>query len=252
MVDSPLRDKLYIVTGASAGIGRACARQLAARGAELLLLARRQERLDEVVSECGPRARGLVVDVTASDVLAKLTAAGGLEAFGLINNAGLALGREKVAEAQISDWDAMWRTNVDAVFKLTHTLVPAMLARGGGDILNVCSIAGHWTYPGGSVYCATKHAVWAFTKVLREETCGKNLRVMQISPGMVESEFSQVRFKGDDAAARAVYHGMQPLSADDVARQMVFMLEQPRHVCIDEIVTMPTDQGAPTTVARHR
>lgn len=252
MVVSPLKDNLYVVTGASAGIGRACALQLAARGAKLLLVARRQERLDEVIRECGANARGLVLDVTAPDAITKLREAGAFGAFGLINNAGLALGREKVADANTADWDAMWATNVDAVFKLTHAMVPGMLARGGGDILNVCSIAGHLTYPGGSVYCATKHAVLAFTKSLREETCGKNLRVMQISPGMVESEFSLVRFKGDAGAAQAVYHGMQALTAEDIARQMVFMLEQPRHVCIDEIITMPTDQGSATTIARHR
>jgi 3-hydroxy acid dehydrogenase / malonic semialdehyde reductase len=246
---SPLSGKKFIITGASAGIGLACARALAERGAELLLVARREERLRALKL---PGSTVLVADVTDQNFLAQLESAGGLEAFGLINNAGLALGRASVAQSEVADWETMWNVNVEALFRLTRALVGPMLARGGGDILNLCSIAGHWTYPGGAVYCATKHAVWAFTKALREETCGKNLRVMQVSPGMVESEFSLVRFAGDQKTAQAVYAGMIPLTPEDIARQVVFMLEQPRHVCIDEIISMPTDQGSPTTIARHR
>jgi NADP-dependent 3-hydroxy acid dehydrogenase YdfG len=125
-----------------------------------------------------------------------------------------------------------------------------MLSAGGGDIINLCSIAGHYTYPGGAVYCATKHAVLAFTRALREETAGKNLRVMQISPGMVDTEFSTVRFKGNADLAQTVYKGIEPLVAQDIAEMMMFMLTRPRHVVIDEIITMPTSQGSPTTVVR--
>jgi 3-hydroxy acid dehydrogenase/malonic semialdehyde reductase len=245
---SPLTGKKFIVTGASAGIGLACARALSERCAHLLLVARREERLQALNL---PYTTVLAADVTAPNFLLQLEAAGGLEAFGLINNAGLALGRVPVSQSDPKDWETMWNVNVEAVFRLTRALVTPMLARGGGDILNLCSIAGHWTYPGGAVYCATKHAVWAFTKALREETYGKNLRVMQVSPGMVESEFSLVRFGGDEKTAQAVYQGMTPLTPEDIARQVVFMLEQPRHVCIDEIISMPTDQGSPTTIARH-
>jgi NADP-dependent 3-hydroxy acid dehydrogenase YdfG len=127
-----------------------------------------------------------------------------------------------------------------------------MIKSGGGDIINLCSIAGHYAYPGGAVYCATKHAVHAFTRALREETCGRNIRVMQISPGMVNTEFSQVRFKGDLKAAEAVYSGMTPLTGEDIADMMMFMLERPRHVVIDELITMPADQGSPMSVFRKK
>ena len=157
----------------------------------------------------------------------------------LINNAGLALGREKVQESLMSDWEAKINTNIMANFRMVHLILPWMIENGGGDIINLCSVAGHFTYPGGAVYCATKHAVKAFTRVLREETCGKNIRAMQISPGMVNTNFSTVRFKGDKKAADSVYHGMEPLTPQDIARMMMFMLEQPRHVVIDEIITMP-------------
>jgi 3-hydroxy acid dehydrogenase/malonic semialdehyde reductase len=246
---SSLVGKKFIITGASAGIGLAIAKALSERGAHLLLVARRLERLESLEL---PHSIILSADVTSKNFLTELEAAGGMDAFGLINNAGLALGRSPVSQSDPAEWEKMWDVNVEAVFRITRALVEPMLARGGGDILNLCSIAGHWTYPGGAVYCATKHAVWAFTKALREETCGKNLRVMQVSPGMVESEFSLVRFGGDQKTAEAVYHGMTPLTPDDIARQVVFMLEQPRHVCIDEIISMPTDQGSPTTIVRHR
>lgn len=168
----------------------------------------------------------------------------------LINNAGLALGREKVEASTLLDWEQMISTNITANFRMVHAILPWMLEQKSGDIINLSSVAGHYTYPGGAVYCATKHAVKAFTRVLREETCGRNIRVMQISPGMVKTEFSQVRFKGDLAAAEAVYSGMTPLTGEDIARMMVFMLEQPRHVVIDEMITMPLDQGSPTTIHR--
>jgi 3-hydroxy acid dehydrogenase/malonic semialdehyde reductase len=169
----------------------------------------------------------------------------------LINNAGLALGRDRVENSHFADWEVMINTNITASFRLAHAVVPWMLKAGKGDIINLCSVAGHYTYPGGAVYCATKHAVLAFTRVLREETCGRNIRVMQLSPGMVNTEFSRVRFKGDHLAADATYKNMSPLLPEDIARMITFMLEQPRHVVIDEIITMPTDQGSPTTVLRH-
>jgi len=257
MLNSPLKDLRFLVTGSSSGIGAATVKGLAAAGAEVIMVARRGDKLAELVASIKtqlPQARlhPCVLDITTDHALTELQRLGHLDVHGLVNNAGLALGRGPVETSEWSDWEQMFKVNVEAALKLTHAVVPKMLARGQGDILNLCSVAGHWTYPGGAVYCATKHALWAFTKALREETCGKNLRVMQISPGMVETEFSVVRFFGDIDKAKKVYEGMTPLTPADIARQILFMLEQPRHVCIDEIVTMPTDQGSPTTIMRHR
>ncbi len=245
-----------LITGASSGIGRAMAFSLAAKGHELFLVSRRREKLEEVRAEVlrvHPRTTVHLIDLDVSDprlagVLSQLS---GDRIDVLINNAGLALGRDKFESSEVADWEQMIQTNVVGNFKLVHLVLPWMLRHGVGDIINLCSIAGHETYVGGAIYCATKHAVHAFTKVIREETCGKNIRVMQISPGMVDTEFSTVRFKGDKAKAESVYANMRPLVAEDIARMMTFMLEQPRHVVIDEIITMPTDQGSPTTVVRR-
>ncbi len=244
-----LLGKKILITGASSGIGEALALALAQKGASLFLVARRADRLKELAEKTS--ADILPIDISEAGFLSALEKKWGLHFDVLINNAGLALGRGPYATSEMSDSERMLQVNVEAAFRLTHALLPKMLELGGGDILNLCSVAGHWTYPGGAIYCATKHALWAFTKALREETCGKNLRVMQISPGMVESEFSEVRFKGDKDKAREVYQGMTPLAPSDIARMIVFMLEQPRHVCIDELITMPTDQGSPTTVSRR-
>jgi len=230
---------------------------LAERGVELFLLARRKDRLIELQSllcEKFPNTKMhlLPVDVNSKDLLETLVKTTNKSLDILINNAGLALGREKVADSDLMDWELMINTNMTANFRLIHHVLPWMLGQGSGDIVNLCSVAGHYTYQGGAVYCATKHAVKAFTRVLREETCGKNIRVMQISPGMVDTEFSTVRFKGNKDLADTVYKGMTPLSGDDVARMIVFMLEQPRHVVIDEIITMPSEQGSPTTVHRSQ
>lgn len=250
-----LNQKKCLVTGASSGIGRAMAIDLAARGCELFLLARRADKLRELEAELKKTSPDLKITLIVADVntpeIAQILSTKTHEKIDiLINNAGLALGRDKVENSDFSDWDQMISTNITANFRVAHTIVPWMLRNGGGDIINLCSIAGHLTYPGGAIYCATKHAVSAFTKVLREETCGRNLRVMQISPGMVETDFSKVRFRGDEKLADAVYAQMTPLSAQDISRMMIFMLEQPRHVVIDEIITMPMAQGSPTTVHR--
>lgn len=246
-----------LVTGASSGIGKAITLALAAKGHELFLLARRLDKLQEVASEAAQLNPNVKIHLINKDVtdptLPKLIAELTSEKIDvLINNAGLALGREKLEGSSFEDIEQMINTNITANFRIVHLVLPWMLINGGGDIINLCSVAGHYTYQGGAAYCATKHAVNAFTRVVREETCGKNIRIMQISPGMVNTEFSTVRFRGDKNAADTVYKGMSPLTGEDIARMMVFMLEQPRHVVIDEIITMPTDQGAPTTVHRSQ
>lgn len=252
-----LSGKKSLITGASSGIGRAMALSLAHRGCELFLLARRKEKLQEVKAEIlkkHPECKIhlLVGDVNDPALTAEIIAVTDKKVDILINNAGLALGREKAENSDFADWEKMITTNITANFRMVHLILPWMLEATSGDIINLCSVAGHYTYSGGAVYCATKHAVNAFTRVVREETCGKNIRVMQISPGMVDTEFSTVRFKGDAKTAESVYAGMTPLTGEDIARMMTFMLEQPRHVVIDEIITMPTDQGAPTTISRSK
>lgn len=243
-----LKGKRVLITGASSGIGRATAFALGREGAELFLVARRKEKLLEIQKEIGGHI--LVQDVNGKDILPKLENFTNKKIDVLINNAGLALGRDKIESAAWSDLESMIETNVTANFRIAHAVVSWMIQNNGGDIINLCSIAGHYTYPGGAVYCATKHAVLAFTRALREETAGKNMRVMQISPGMVDTEFSTVRFKGDQNLADTVYKGMKPLTGEDIAEMMVFMLTRPRHVVIDEIITMPEAQGSPTTVVR--
>ncbi len=245
-----LKNKRVLITGASSGIGKAVAISLSEAGAELFLVARREEKLKELQSELGSKVHILAADVNDKTLFQKLSAFTNEKIDILINNAGLALGRDKVETSQWTDMESMIETNITANFRVAHAVVPWMLKSGGGDIINLCSIAGHHTYPGGAVYCATKHAVLAFTRALREETAGKNLRVMQISPGMVDTEFSTVRFKGNAELAETVYKGMKPLLAEDISEMMMFMLTRPRHVVIDEIITMPEAQGSPTTVVR--
>jgi 3-hydroxy acid dehydrogenase / malonic semialdehyde reductase len=254
-ITDPFQSKRVLITGASAGIGKAMALTLAPKGYELYLLARREERLKELQQEIQLRwpetkVRIIAADVNDPSALALLAKATDERIDILINNAGLALGRDRVAQSHFQDFQQMIDTNITANFRLVHLVLPWMLKARGGDIINLCSIAGHYSYPGGAVYCATKHAVHAFTRALREETAGTNVRVMQISPGMVETEFSQVRFKGDEGAAQAVYANVSPLTAQDIAEMMLFMLERPRHVVIDEIITMPSQQGSPHTIVR--
>jgi 3-hydroxy acid dehydrogenase/malonic semialdehyde reductase len=251
-----LRDQRALITGASSGIGRAMAFSLAQKGCELFLIARREEKLREVQKEIQKlypdnKVHILASDINRAELLKEISQLTEQRIDILINNAGLALGKERVAEASLEDWNQMIQTNISANFRMVHLVLPWMQKAQKGDIINLCSVAGHYTYQGGAVYCATKHAVKAFTRVLREETCGQNLRVMQISPGMVDTEFSTVRFRGDKELADSVYAKMNPLTPEDVARMMCFMLEQPRHVVIDEIITMPTAQGSPTTVRRE-
>lgn len=247
-----------LVTGASSGIGKAMGLELATHGNHhLFLLARRLNKLQELegqITKLNPKTQVTLLPFDVNDPkltdLLKEKCQEHIDV--LINNAGLALGRDKVETSRFSDWEEMIQTNMVANFKLIHIILPWMMREKFGDIINLCSIAGHETYSGGAVYCATKHAVHAFTKVLREETCGKNIRVMQISPGMVETDFSKVRFGGDEKLASTVYAGMTPLTPEDMAQMMMFMLTRPRHVVIDEIITMPTDQGSPTVVSRNR
>lgn len=252
-----IKDKIVFVTGASSGIGEACAKIFASYGAKLLLCARRKDRIDKLAAELhksyGTESHTFTLDVRNGAAVAKAIQA--LPTVWqniniLINNAGLAAGAEKVPEADLNDWEAMIDTNIKGLLYVTRAVVKNMLASNQGHIINIGSVAGHEVYPGGSVYCATKHAVLALTKALKMDLLGTAIRVSTVDPGMVETEFSLVRFKGDKVRAKQVYHGMQPLTAADIADAVFYCASRPAHVNILEIVMMPVAQAGATQVAR--
>jgi NADP-dependent 3-hydroxy acid dehydrogenase YdfG len=253
--EESLRGKRALVTGASSGFGLAIATRLAAEGCHLVLVARRQSRLDELKTELQRRFSDLKIetiagDVRSSELFEAMHRQGAFDVDILINNAGLARGLDPIQTANLDHWNEMVDTNVKAAFRMVHETLPKMLARGSGHIVNMASISGHETYDKGSVYCATKHALVAFTKALRLEVYDKNIRVSMVSPGLAQTEFSVVRFSGDAEQASTVYNGLTPLSAADIAHQTLFCLKQPRHVNISEILVYPTAQGSATRVYR--
>ena len=236
-----------VVTGASSGIGEATARRLVAEGFDVLIGARRAERLEKIADETG--ARWKQVDVT--DPAAVAAFAEGIDSLNLlVNNAGGAKGFAPLAEIPDDDWDWMYQVNVIGLARVTRTLLPALERSGDGHIVNVGSIAGIETYEGGAGYTAAKHAVAAITETLRLELLGKPIRVTEVQPGLVETEFSLVRFDGDAARASKVYEGMTPLTADDVADCIAWAATRPSHVNIDSVVVKPRDQARATKVFR--
>ena len=252
-------DRVILITGASSGIGAACARLFASQGAKLLLLARREERLlalvDELVeSGIEPSTlHTLTVDVRDQTQLASALATlpdAWSKIDILINNAGLSRGLFKLHEGQIADWEEMIDTNVKGLLYVTRAIVPGMVARGSGHIVNLGSIAGHQTYPMGNVYCATKAAVRSISEGLKIDLLGTPIRVTSVDPGLVDTEFSTVRFHGDTTRAAQVYAGLIPLTPEDIADTILFCLTRPAHVNISEILLVPTAQATPTLVAR--
>ncbi len=249
-----LKEKTVCITGASSGIGEACARAFAAEGCHLVLIARRAERLEQLKNSLQKQGeinvRTITLDVRErGKVMEKLSGLDDIDI--LINNAGLALGLKKVHELDYDFYDTMIDTNVKGLLYVTRTLAPNMVKRGAGDIINIGSIAGHEVYPGGAVYCASKHAVDALTKGLRLDLVDTPLRVSSIDPGLVETEFSVVRFEGDKEKAANVYKGMEPLIGDDIADVAVYIASRPPHVQIADVVVFPTAQAAATTVHRR-
>ncbi len=238
---------MILITGATSGIGEATARALHARGKKLLLLGRRKERLDKLAQELG--AETWAVDVRERKTLEELFLKHAPKLQGLVNNAGLARGRGPIQHGNFDDWDEMIDTNLKALLTVTRLALPALI-ESRGTIVNMGSVAGHLTYPGGNVYCATKHAVRALSQSMRADLLGTGVRVTEISPGMVETEFSEVRFNGDREKAKAVYAGMTPLRAQDIAEAIVWCFERPAHVTIEELVIYPTDQATPTLIHR--
>lgn len=255
---SPLENfKFALISGASSGIGRALAHQLAAQGMSLILLARRQERLDEVKNQILKTHPRVAVETLLCDLSDQKQVEALFENHSdllkhvnvLINNAGLAKGTEPVQKSKWSDWDQMISTNIQGLFHLTQKMLPLLEKHTQAHIINLGSVAGRLVYPGGAVYCATKFAVRAFTEGLRMDLLGKNIRVTNIEPGMVNSEFSLVRL-GDQQKADQVYSGMTPLSPEDIAETILWTLSRPAHVNIQELVIYPTDQASVGQVSR--
>jgi NADP-dependent 3-hydroxy acid dehydrogenase YdfG len=237
-----------VVTGASSGIGAATARRLAREGFDVVCAARRGDRIDALAADIGGRA--IVCDVTdRASVAALADAVPACEV--LINNAGGAFGLEPMAEADEDHWRDMWETNVAGVMRVTKAFLPALIASGNGRIAVMGSVAGHQVYPGGGGYTAAKHGVAAMVRTLRLELHSKPIRVTEVAPGMVETEFSLVRFNGDETKAAAVYEGITPLSADDVADCLVWAVTRPPHVNIDRIDVMPRAQATSTVSYRE-
>jgi NADP-dependent 3-hydroxy acid dehydrogenase YdfG len=238
-----------VVTGASAGIGSATAIRLAEEGFNVVLGARRMDRLEEVASKCGGRA--LLLDVTDADSVDRFVSAVDRVNV-LVNNAGMASGLTPVAELSDERATVMWETNVLGLVRITRALLPKLDDSGAGHIVNIGSIAGFETYEGGAGYTAAKHAVRAITQTLRLELLGKRIRITEIAPGMVETEFSLVRFDGDRAAADKTYEGMTPLTAEDIAECIAWAVTRPSHVNVDEIVVRPLAQARARLIARHK
>lgn len=239
-----------VVTGASSGIGAATARHLVVAGFDVVLGARRIERLEELAGSLGSRALALPLDVT-DQASVEAFCAGVPEVRVLVNNAGGAKGLGPISAAVEDDWRWMYETNVLGTMRMTRALLPALVASGDGLVVSIGSIAAVEPYQGGAGYNAAKHASRAVMDVLRLELIGQPVRVTQIDPGMVHTEFSHVRFGGDEERASAVYRGLTPLSADDVAEIVAFVATRPAHVDIDNVVVRPRDQARAWLVNRE-
>jgi len=237
-----------LITGASSGFGEACARKFAAQGLRLVLCARRADRLSALADELSQitEVHSVILDVRDREAVFALPASLP-EAFAdvgiLVNNAGLALGLGGADVASVDDWEAMVDTNIKGVMYLTQAMLPGMVARGGGHVVNIGSVAASWPYPGGNVYGGTKAFVQQFSRNLRADLLGKSIRVSNIEPGMCETEFSVVRFNGDEERAKQVYSGMQPLTGTDIAEIVYWVTALPPHINVNQLEVMPTAQA---------
>lgn len=238
-----------LVTGATSGIGEATARALGAEGYRVIITGRRSERLKELKASL--KSEGVQVTLLSFDVRDPKACKAAIDSLPakysnidiLVNNAGLAAGLEHIDQGDLNDWDAMIDTNVKGVLHITRCVAAKMIARGSGHIVNIGSIAGTQTYENGAVYCASKHALHALSQGMRMDFLSHGIRVTEIRPGMVETEFSTVRFHGDQERANNVYNGVTPLTGDDVAEAILWALTLPPHVNIDEIVITPVQQA---------
>ena len=248
--------KTIFITGASSGFGEATARKFSSEGHRLILLARRREKLIDLAHQLDGENKCHLISADVRDKEEVENALSGLpEDFRsidvLVNNAGLALGLGPAEDASLKDWEIMVDTNIKGVIYLTKAVLPGMIRRGHGQIINIGSVAGSWPYPGGNVYGSTKAFVQQFSRNLRSDLSGKNIRVSLVEPGMSETEFSLIRFEGDQEKAKAVYRSMNPLSADDIAETVFWICSMPAHVNVNQIELMPIAQAwAPFSVYR--
>ena len=249
--------KIALITGATSGIGAACAHLFAQQGYQLILVARRENKLEEVAKHLADKyaieVKTLVADVRDKAILTEVLE--GLpenwkQVDVLINNAGLSQGLEPIDQGNTDDWDNMVDTNVKGLLYVTRIVSAWMVNNKKGHIINIGSIAGKEVYPNGNVYCATKHAVDALNKGMRIDLLPHGIKVTAINPGMVETEFSVVRFKGDEQKAKKVYEGIEPLHAQDIAEAIWFAVSRPAHVNINDMLIMPTAQATGTLVNR--
>jgi len=253
-----LPNQIALITGASSGIGSACAEAFAAASARLILAARRVDRLKKL-AETLKTQYGTETYLMPLDVRDRPQVEAAIQALPeewraidvLVNNAGLSRGLSKLQEGEIQDWEDMIDTNVKGLLYVTRAVLPGMLERQRGHVINIGSVAGHQVYAGGNVYCATKAAVRSLTESLKIDLLGTPVRISSVDPGMVETEFSEVRFRGDAERAKRVYQDTVPLTAKDIADVVLFCATRPPHVNISEVLVMPTDQATPTMVHRR-
>ncbi len=253
-----LRGKLALITGATAGIGQAIAEVFAREGARLILTGRREARLKNLAvglaEQFGTDSFVLPLDISSREQVHTALSTLPLEFQDiniLVNNAGLARGVEKIQDGNPTEWDEVLQTNIHGLLYVTRAILPGMIRRGGGDILNIGSIAGHEVYPGGAVYNASKFAVDALTKGMRIDTVDLPIRISSIDPGLVETEFSVVRFRGDREKAANVYKNIEPLKPADIAETALFIVSRPAHVQIAQVIIFPTCQASATLVHRN-
>ena len=243
-------NKIALITGATAGIGEATALILAKNNFDVIITGRRKNLLNDLEKQIKETTKANVVSLNF-DIRNKNEVEKNIDSLPenwkkidvLINNAGLALGLNPIYSGNVDDWDTMIDTNVKGLLYISRKIMPIMIEQGSGHIVNLCSIAGKEVYPNGNIYCATKHAVDAITKAMRIDLNEFGIKVSSISPGMVETEFSKVRYKGDDEKAKATYAGFTPLLAEDIAESILFAVTRPKHVNIGDMLIFPTAQA---------